>query len=85
MLLSMSSDGADPAERRTIDELEARVAFQEVILERIAAELTELVGSGWLRALEWCEVPVRVLRPGLGTVRVRLEAIRRAARGHVSG
>ena len=53
--------------------------LEQAALRQVVSDLTELLESRWLRVLEWCELPVRIVRPGLGTVRVRLEGIRRRA------
>jgi hypothetical protein len=53
------------------------------LLERLGVierALDGVLESRWLRVLERLEAPVRIVRPGLGTVRVRLESIRRSCR-----
>ena len=52
--------------------------------QQVVDELTALLDSRWLWLLECCEAPVRIVRPGRGTVRVRLEAIRRHAQQHIT-
>ena len=49
-------------------------------LIEVERALDGVLESRWLRLLERLEAPVRILRPGLGTVRARLEAIRRGCR-----
>jgi hypothetical protein len=46
----------------------------------VGQALDGVLASRWLRVLEHLEAPVRSVRPGLGTVRARLEAIRRSCR-----
>jgi hypothetical protein len=53
----------------------------EIRLRRIAVTLDGVLASRWLRVLERMEIPARMLRPGLGTLRVRLECLRRLAQG----
>ena len=45
--------------------------------EELALALDGVLASRWLRVLERLEAPVRIVRPGLGTLRARLESIRR--------
>jgi hypothetical protein len=42
--------------------------------------LDDVLASPWLAVLERIEAPFRLVRPGRGTVRAQLEAIRRSHR-----
>jgi hypothetical protein len=69
------------AVQRSADEeivgLKARIAGFQARISELQTELGRLARSSrWLRALEFVERPVRVWRPGLGTVRQRLLRMR---------